>query len=79
MGINRWSIIIVFILYYVLIFWGTGIGGFFVEGSSYSLKASLYGMLMGLLTGTALAVIGIRKQERIILKAARVTPISGTY
>jgi len=80
MGSNRWSIIIVFVLYYVLIFWGTGIGGFFVEGSGYSLKPSMYGILMGLLIGTTLAVIAIRMQERIILKAARATPVNpGKY
>lgn len=76
MGSNRLSIIIVFILYYVLIFWGTGIGGFFVGGSGYSFMPNLYGILIGLVIGTFLAVIGIRMQERIILKSARATPVN---
>ncbi len=66
-----------FILFWILLLWGTGIGGIFVKGSGYSMLPSLYGMGIGLVIGIILATIAVRFKVRILLKVARASKIQG--
>lgn len=75
MGNKKFSLILLFILFWILLFWGTGTGGFFVKGSGYSILPSFYGIGMGLAVGIVLAIIAVRFKERILLKAAHASKI----